>query len=239
MYNHHQVYEDDNIPADLYYSGLDGTWNDNGDNLWGEIGEDDLLPEVSVARYSFSNITELNSMINKSVSYQNNPVLGELRQPLLAGEHLYSNPTTWGADYLELIIGYHEDNGYTTDGIPEDHDYITMFARDQSWGGSDIINMINSGVSFVHHVGHANYSTVMNLYTSDITNSNFSQTNGVDHNYIIINTHGCMCGGFDDNDCIAEEMVKIDNMAAAFVGNSRYGWFNEGQTRRPFTAFTS
>jgi hypothetical protein len=28
-------------------------------------------------------------------------------------------------------------------------------------------------------------------------------------------------------------MVKIDNFAAAFVGNSRYGWFNEGQTEGP------
>ena len=227
------TYEDDNIPADLYYSALDGTWNDDGDNLWGEIGEDDLLPDVSVARFSFSNTTELNSMMNKSVSYQSNPVLGELRQPLLAGEHLYGDPITWGADYLELHIGYHEDNGYTTDGIPEDYDYITMFARDQSWGGSDMINMINSGVSFVNHVGHANTNTVMNLSTSDITNSNFSQTNGVDHNYTTIYTHGCICGSFDASDCIGEEMVKIDNMANAFVGNSRYGWFNEGQTEGP------
>jgi hypothetical protein len=28
-------------------------------------------------------------------------------------------------------------------------------------------------------------------------------------------------------------MVKIDNFAVAFVGNSRYGWFNEGQTEGP------
>ena len=227
------VYEDDNIPADLYYSALDGTWNDDGDNLWGEIGEDDLLPEVSVARYSFSNITELNSMMNKSVSYQSNPVLGELRQPLLAGELLWNDPITWGADYLELIIGYHEDNGYITDGIPEDHDYITMFARDQSWGGSDMINKINSGVSFVHHVGHANYNTVMNLNISEITNSNFAQTNGIDHNYTTIYSHGCNCGGFDANDCIGEKMVKIDNFAAAFVGNSRYSWYNEGWNEGP------
>ena len=38
-------YDDNGIPADLYYAALDGTWNDDNDNLWGEIGEDDLLPE--------------------------------------------------------------------------------------------------------------------------------------------------------------------------------------------------
>ena len=28
-------------------------------------------------------------------------------------------------------------------------------------------------------------------------------------------------------------MLTIDNIAVAFVGNSRYGWFNEGQTEGP------
>jgi hypothetical protein len=227
------VYEDDNIPSDLYYSGLDGTWNDNGNNLWGEIGEDDLLPDIAVARFTVSNITDLNNMINKSVSYQNNPINGELNRPLLAGEHLWSDPETWGADYLDLLIGYHEDNGYTTNGIPEGDDWEKLYAKNGSWNGSDLIAKINQGKSFVHHVGHANYTYVMHLYPSDITNSNFSGVNGIDHNYTNVYTHGCMCGGFDQNDCIAEDMVTLENFAAAFVGNSRYGWFNEGQTEGP------
>jgi len=45
------TYEDSDIPADLYYSALDGSWNDDGDGYWGEIGEDDLLPDISVARF--------------------------------------------------------------------------------------------------------------------------------------------------------------------------------------------
>jgi len=47
-------YSDPGIPADLYYSALDGTWNDDGDTLWGEPGEDDLYPEVAVGRLTFS-----------------------------------------------------------------------------------------------------------------------------------------------------------------------------------------
>ena len=43
--------------------------------------------------------------LRKSINYQNNPVLGELVTPLLAGEHLYSGPETWGRDYLDLLIG--------------------------------------------------------------------------------------------------------------------------------------
>ena len=230
------VYEDDDIPADLYYSALDGTWNDNNNNLWGEIGEDDLLPDVSVARIPASNSTELNSLLNKVISYQNSPVLNELNKPLLAGEDLYSNPQTWGGDYLDLLIGYHEDNGYTTTGIPAEDNIEKLYDRDLSyWSGSTLISKINQGKSFIHHAGHSNTTYVMRLYSSDITNSNFSQVNGVIHNYTLVNTTGCDCGGFDHSDCIGEKMVNIQNFAVAFIGNSRYGWFNEGQTEGPST----
>ncbi|MCD4746205.1 MAG: T9SS type A sorting domain-containing protein [Bacteroidales bacterium] len=226
-------YEDNSIPADLYYSALDGTWNDDGDNSWGEIGEDDLLPEIAVARFTISNTSDLNNMMNKTVSYQDNPVTGELRDPILAGEHLWSSPETWGADYLDLLIGYHEDNGYTTDGIPEDHNIETLYERDGYWSGSTLIAKINQGKSFIHHCGHASEMSVMHLGVSDITNSNFSQVNGVIHNYTLAFSHGCNCGSFDYNDCIMERMVNIENFAAAVIANSRYGWFNEGQTEGP------
>jgi len=34
-------------------------------------------------------------------------------------------------------------------------------------------------------------------------------------------------------DCIAEKMLEIENFACAFIGNTRYGWINEGQTDGP------
>ncbi len=226
-------YESNDIPADLYYSALDGNWNDDGDNNWGEPEEDDLLPDIAVARFPFSNSTELSNLLNKTISYQNTPVLGEFQKPLLAGEHLYSAPETWGKDYLDLLIGSHDDNGYTTIGIPEDYDIETMYEYDASWSGSDLINKVNQGKQFVHHVGHANETYVAHLSNSDITDANFSDANGIDHNYTIMQTHGCTCGAFDYNDCILERMVNIQNFAVAVVGNSRYGWFNEGQTEGP------
>lgn len=225
----------DNLPADLYFSALDGTWNDDGDSQWGEPDEADLLPEIAVARLPFSNASELANIINKIISYSNNPVTetGELNDPLLAGEDLYDDPQTWGADYLDLIIGYQNENGYITDGI--NTAYTTMYARDGSWSGdgSAIIAEMNTGHSFIHHVGHANSGFMMGLYTSDITNSNFSQLNGTTHNYTLVYSHGCICGAFDDDDCISETMVTIENCAVGVFTNSRYGWFNEGQTEGP------
>jgi hypothetical protein len=227
------VYEDTNIPSDLYYSALDGNWNTNNDNLWGEIGEDDLLPEISVGRMSFSNATELASMINKTSLYQNHPVEGELNNHLLAGENLYYNPDTWGSDYLELLVGTHSENGYTTTGFPASYPIVRMYDEETEWSPVDLMNMINSGRSFINHAGHANEYYTMKLYNWDIVDANFTGVNGTTHNFPIVYSHGCICGAFDANDCIAELMVSIHNFASAFVGNSRYGWFNEGQTEGP------
>ncbi len=227
-------YESYDIPADLYYAALDGTWDDNNNGVWGEIGEEDLLPELAVARLPFSTQSELNKMLNKILMYQTQPVLGELTNPLLAGENLYNNPLTWGGDYLDLLIGYQNENGYETTGIPLDDDYLTMYDRDLgTWSAADLISEINLGHPFIYHSGHSSYNYCMRLSDWQITNTNFSLVNGIEHNFTLIYSHGCNAGGFDQSDCIAEEMLKIDNFAAAYVGSSRYGWFNEGQTEGP------
>lgn len=226
-------YIDQDIPADLYYSALDGNWNTNGDAKWGEPGEDDLLPDIAVARLPFSNASELSHMLNKTIKYQFSPIDGEFRNILMAGEHLYDTPITWGSDYLNLLIGERSDNGYSTIGLPVSYNFDYLYDETTTWSPQDLMNHLNMGRPMLNHVGHANESTVMKFYNSDITDANFSGLNGVTHNFTIIYTHGCYCGAFDYSDCIAEKTVSINNFAAAFIGNSRYGWFNEGQTEGP------
>lgn len=234
-------YVDENIPADLYYSGLDGTWNDNGNSWWGEPEEADLLPDIAVTRFPFSNSTELENMIHKSISYQENPVADDFKQPLMAGEHLYDDPMTFGEDYMELLIDDHTDNGYFTHGIPSEENtftklYDTLISLPNgiyNWTPTMLINEINEGKSFIHHLGHSNVNYMLRMFFWDITNQNFSQVNGVDHNYTLLYTQGCLCGAFDENDCIAEKSVTIENFLVAGAFNSRYGWFNQGQTEGP------
>ncbi|MDL2242782.1 C25 family cysteine peptidase, partial [Bacteroidales bacterium OttesenSCG-928-K03] len=228
-------YIDNDIPSDLYYSALDGNWNDNNNSLWGEIGEDDLEPEVSVSRMSFSNLNELNAMIHKTVSYQTDPVLGELNKPLLLGEHLYYGPLTWGADYLDLLVGEHNDNGYYTKGIPETDPYDSLYDRGAAsqWTSTQLINRMNEGASFIYHAGHSDWNYMMRLSNYHITTTNFPKLDGITHNYTFVYSHGCICGAFDENDCIAEKMTTNQNILVGGVFNSRYGWFNEGQTEGP------
>lgn len=223
---------DNGIPADMYYACLDGTWNDDNDNRWGEIGEDDLLPEVGIGRMCFSNQSELDNMLHKTFTYQTEPVLGEFRKVTMGGEHLYDNPLSNGSQYLELLIGTHDDNGYTTTGIPEDYDFTRLYEEQGNWSGTRLRSAINQGTQYVHHDGHANTNYVAGWTNNSITDSQFNGANGIDHNYTFFHTSGCICGDFS-SDCILELMTKIANFAVATFGNSRYGWFNEGQTEGP------
>ena len=224
---------DNGIPADIYYAGLDGSWNDNGDEKWAEIGEDDLYLELAVSRMPFGNVQELENMIHKIVQYQEHPVLGELNKTALYGEWLYNTPETWGSDFLNLLIGNHDDNGYETSGLPASAVIDSLYEEHEDFNYFTVLERISQAPSFIFHSGHASPTYLMTLSDSDIKSSNFTNNDGVNHNYTFVYTHGCDCGSFDYDDCIAEKMVLLNNFAVGGSFNSRFGWFNEGQTEGP------
>ncbi len=237
------IYEDYNIPADLYFSGLDGNYDGNGNHVYGEEADAvDLLPDIAVGRFTVNDTAELHRMIHKTIYYQTNPVLGEMNKPLLAGEFLYSAPMTFGGSYMNLLINNRSDNGYFTYGIPSAGNsieklYDTLISPPSnvwSWSAAMLLASINRGKSFIHHLGHANSVYMMRFSMSSITNANFSGVNGIIHNYQLLYTQGCDCGAFDvSGGCIAAKAVSISNFLAAGICNSRYGWFDEGTTEGP------
>ena len=225
LWCHAQEGYDDQVPSDSYYACLDGTLNDDGDNKWGEVGEDDLLPELSIARLPFNNANQLEVILSKTFSYLTSPVLGEFHYPILAGEHLGDG--VYASQDLERLIGEVNFNGYTTYGYPEDYNFVRVYETPyHSWNPSELAAAINGGCQYVNHFGHANTNTVAGWYNWDITPNLFHGANGVDHNYFIFKSQGCICGDFAD-DCILERMVVNQTGAVAAIGNSRYGWYNQ------------
>ena len=230
------------IPADLYYAALDGNWDKNGNNVFGEyndttgLDEADLFPELAVGRMPVSNLEELKNMISKSIRYQAEPVIEDIDKHLFLGEFLYRDPWSLAADYLELLIGEHDDNGYTTQGLPEHlrtFKWYDMSDTNSVWNFATVKEELANGMAFVHHDGHANTSYMMKFYTSQINDSDFTQVNGIDHTTPIFYSHGCNCGGFDYPACIASRLVSGPYISVGGLFNSRFGWFNEGQTEGP------
>lgn len=217
-------HEDPGLPSDMYYVCLDGTWNDDDDELWGEIGEDDLLPELAIGRMPFNNEEQFNNMMHKTLEYQTNPVLGEFNDIVLGAEHLGDG--YYGSTDLELLIGEHNEDYYTTVGIPEDYNFHRVYATHSvNWSGTVFRNKINEvGGGYVHHVGHANTDYVAGWYVSTTNDNSFAQLDGVNHNYNFFHSHGCICGDFTKT-CILERLVNISTGFVAATGNSRYGWY--------------
>lgn len=220
---------DENIPADLYFASLDGTWNDNGNELWGENGEDDLYPELGVARMPFNNAAELANMINKTIGYQQVPVRGEFQTVVLGGEVVNEDPYTTGGQFLDLLIGNRSDNGYTTNGFDENCDVLRFYDELNNWHSENFADAINNGCDWAFHAGPSDYDYLAGWNIEDITSSSFSGVNGVDHNYTFFYSHGNNSAGFDQ-ESIMEKMLTIENFAVSVVGNSRYGWFRAGAT---------
>ncbi|KAF5048117.1 Peptidase family C25 [anaerobic digester metagenome] len=237
-------YEDDGIPADLYFSALDGTFDEDGDGIYGEALQDsvDLLPEVAIGRFPVETAEEVENLVNKTINYQKFPIISDMNKIILLGEMLLDTPLTMGQDYLELLIDNHNNNGYTTSGIPsatnsidtiyDQWDYVGGYPS-YEWDMPELTTAINAGSSFIYHVGHSAELYMMRMSDMELNSTTFAALDGTIHSYGLLYSHGCMCGSFDWDDCIAELSLKLDNYLAACVVNSRYGWFNEGQTEGP------
>jgi hypothetical protein len=222
------------MPSDLYYSCLNGPYNYDGDEKWGEPtdgeggGDVDLMADVYVGRACVDNTDDVNNFVSKTITYINNdPGLSYLTQALFAGEYMGDyGIATWGGNYMDQLIDVCTDDGYTTVGVPSaNYTIIKLFDRDwpgNDWPVEEIMDRINDGVHFINHMGHASYDYDMKMYYLDVYD--LSNTD-----YCFIYSQGCNAGGFDDPwgfDCIAEDFtVKTDTGAFAGIWNARYGWF--------------
>ena len=226
----------DDIPADLYFCTLDGNWDKNNNNVFGERADQDsidLYPDLALGRMCFKDHGELANMIRKNLSYQKEPVKTELNKPLLFGEYL--DEVTLSKSSLELLVGHHEEDGYVTDGIPSASNKIDRFyeLEEDEINTRMSISKLNEGHTTIYHCGHAWSNVGLKLMWSDITEANFKALDGKNHNYPVIYSLGCRCGGFDHYDCILEHMINLSVFAVTVIGNSRYGIYLSGQTEGP------
>jgi hypothetical protein len=225
------TYYEDYMPADLFYACLDGPYNYDGDNKWGEPhdgengGDVDLIAEVYVGRACVDTMTDVNNFVTKTVAYINrNPQDVYLTRVCLAAEYLGDyGIASYGSSYMNQLINGSSDDGYTTVGIPLSYYTITTLYDTPSydWPASAIISVINNGVHIINHLGHASYEYNMKLDNYDV-----DALSNPSNRTCFIYSQGCMAGGFDDSDCIAEHFTaKTSHAAFAGVWNARYGFF--------------
>ena len=231
--------DDDDIASDMYYCCLDGTWNNDGDNKWGEPGEYDLYAEVAIGRICIDNTTEIANFTNKLKLYQNAPVIADIQKSLMVGEELNNNPPTYGDTYKEEIVNGTSIYGFTTVGLPDYYQISKLYDTQGGWDMYDVFQKFNTtGVNLLNHLGHSNVTYNMRMETSNLTTTNFTN-NGISRSFVIGYSQGCYNGSFDNRDdgggygstdCFAEKFTTIATGEVASVANSRYGWYSPGAT---------
>ncbi len=228
---------DYDIPADMYYACLDGSWNDDGDLKWGEPGEDDLFAEVIIGRFAVEDADEIANMTHKQIMYQDQPVVEDIEKALMIGESLDSY--TWGGDSKDEVADGSSNHGHVTAGLTNNFAVEYLYERDQWWNKSHVFDQFSTtGVNLLNHLGHSNTTYNMKMYNSDVTTYNFTN-DGVTRGYAIGYSQGCYNGAFDNrgttpnsygSDCFAEKITTIETAEVACVANSRYGLYSPGNT---------
>ncbi len=228
--------QDPDIPADLYFSNLDGDWNADGDEYWGEPNEADLYAEIAVGRFAVDSYAEAYNMVSKTIRYQNTPVTADIEKGLMVGEDL--GWLAWGGEYKDEIRLGCTNYGYATTGFPANFTVNTLYDMNSYWSAmGDLLPILNQGTHLVNHLGHANNTYCMKFYAGNVNDINMTN-NGVDQGYYIMYSQGCYAGAFDNrtpggtytSDAIQEAFTTIMNGAVAYLGNSRYGWGSYNNT---------
>jgi hypothetical protein len=215
----------DDLRADLYYSDLDGTWNDDGDGRWGEVNADniDMYADVFVGRAAASTTTEVTRFVDKVLTYEGAPGGSLLptdyqENMLFLAEVLWSTPWTDGGVCKDMI---------DDESVPEQFDPITkLYQTNGLLTKTRAIAEMNAGHNIINHMGHANWN-VMSIGGSALYRNDFDGLSNAPR-YGIMYSIGCWPAAID-YDCMAEHWVNSPNGGGvAFVGNSRYGWGSPG-----------
>ena len=226
------------MPGDLYFGCLDGLWNYDGDNMWGEptdgaaFSDVDLTYDIYVGRAPAGTVEEADNFVNKTLAYAatEDTYLGEA---LMLGEYLgFGGVGDWGGNYMDDLVDSCNISSFTY-GIPwENYRLTTYYERDNTFSSaSQLINKINDGVHLINHLGHGNTTSAMKLYNTAV----YQFTNDV---YCLIYSQACLSGHFDFLDCLAEYLsVKTSTGAFAVLMNARFGWGVGGSTDGPSQRF--
>jgi len=196
---------DDNIPNDSYYSDYDNDW----------------VTEVDVGRVPARYSSYAYNFVQKVLGYEKVPPMTDFgKLAIFLGFDLDGSTP---AEEVKIFI----DDTY----MPGDWTVEVEYDSEPGLHKEDAIAYINAGFNLLNHIDHSNTgqmgvgSTNHDEYLGVGNASNFSNGGRVGTVY----TTGCWANDFDAYQCIGEAWVQnTGGGAAAFIGNSRYGWYNPG-----------
>jgi len=235
-----RYYGGNSIPCDLYYSDLDGNWNGDGDELFGEAyggetlpGDDtDLYSDVFVGRAPVNNVVDVQNFVAKCTAYELTPLPHFIDRNLYLAEVLFPYDWSSGPYSLDGATDIIEPGMPLT--APEIHAtklYANVAPYPDAYLLDEIaaVDSLDLGYNIVVHVGHGNKDVMrvgLNNYLglSDVS----SLSNGLNASgfWWLLN---CTSTAID-YDCIAERAMRnTTGGASGLIGPTRYAFPSTGR----------
>jgi hypothetical protein len=207
------------IPCDYYYGCLDGNWNADNDNIYGEAADyPDLFFEVIVGRLPANNTADAISVVNIIKNYENNP-------PPWKGILLAANDLNWNSFEVKFKESVYLNPVLISLGFSPH-----IFRMYEGWGNLnplDFSNFVNKGIDFIQYFGHGTPGSTQLMSSWQV-----EQMIWPTHNMPVVFALSCSTARFDDTECFGETWVEKIR-ASAYIGATRVAYtYTDG----PFAA---
>jgi len=208
--------DEDTIPCDLYYGGLDGTWDADNDHVYGETGDQaDMLSEVFVGRAPVYNVAKAQNFVNKTLVYEQNPPSGYVTKMLVPAAILWDS---YNERPMQDSIARMTPSGWTD---------AKLYERTSTLSRQRMRDSMNSGYGLGNWVGHGDEN---GIYMGGGAYLNSSDADGLTNgNKLGIHSSiACFTGAWDEvpgGDCFSERLMnRVGGGAVGIAMNSRYGF---------------
>ena len=237
-----------NMPTDLYYSGLSGNWNADGDAIYGETSDSvDMAWDVIVARLPMRTAAQVTNYLNKVMTYESGtPVTNKI---ILGGPNAWDTYTGTDRPSDDVTIDGHAGFRQTTTpahtSVSDSEAWLRRLYRDgirSYWPAQvniicDTITSWDSSTCGDYSQSEANTKTAFNknythlmfsghgeplgwgLETGEFYNTDAASMTGM---VAFVYTDACLTGHFDKNSDLIEGSTYTTEpcLAESFLRNT-------------------
>ena len=216
----------ENIPSDAYYADLDGTWDTNGNGVYGEVADNlDMQPDIAVGRLSAATRADAAVLVDKALRYATAPIASTIGRQLVLAEVLF--PSSWQPGQAVQVDGAIEGESLRVHA-PACAAVDRYYENNSGYPGVPALNKasalaaLSRGYNVVYHVGHGARSQ-LSVGPDVLTLGDLATLSNGDSTALWI-ASDCASAAVD-YDCVAERLLRRPNGGAlAYVGATRDSW---------------
>ena len=239
---------DSYTPTDYYFAELTDNWNSDGDNYYGEFGQDSIgfIPEVIVGRIPYNELGSISSIAQKTINFERDTSTWKNRALLIASFNNFENedgtgwPSCDGAALMEfmkdsLLADWTCTRGYEEAGLSP-----SIFAHEFAITQTNVVNEWSTGnYAVTNWSGHGNADGAYRKWWAWDDGDGVPEGFEMDGDPFIYITDApsldddhpsivfaASCSNAEGEENIARSL--IGNGAAGIVAATTYGWYTPG-----------